>query len=103
MSTEMQKKQYYFTLKGALSRLKKEYNYYTDIPWSLDDVGTFWDTVTDYDDINSTLYPYFRRFTNSYELSKKYQKVSKSCKTSIKIQKKKQVSKKEQRTTKKNK
>ena len=68
----MRKKQYYFTLKGALSRLKKEYNYYTDIPWSLEDVGKFWDTVTDYDDINSTLYPYFRRFTNSYELSKKY-------------------------------
>ena len=72
MGTEMSNKQYYFTLKGALSRLKKEYYYYTIRPWSLRDVGRFWDSVKDYDDINTTLYPYFRRFTNSYELSEKY-------------------------------
>ena len=67
-----QKGQYYFTLKGAFARAIKEYKYYTERPWSLDDVGKFWDTVTDYDDINSSLYPYYRRFSNSYELTKKY-------------------------------
>ena len=70
MSSE--KKQYYFTLKGAFSRAVEEYKYYTKRPWSLDDVGKFWNTVTDYDDINSSLYPYYRRFSNSYKLSEKY-------------------------------
>ena len=67
-----QKGQYYFTLKGAFARAIKEYKYYTQRPWSLEDVGKFWDTVTDYDDINSSLYPYYRRFSNSYKLAKKY-------------------------------
>ena len=67
-----QKGQYYFTLKGAVARAIKEYKYYTKRPWSLEDVGKFWDTVTDYDDINSSLYPYYRRFSNSHKLTKKY-------------------------------
>jgi ubiquinone/menaquinone biosynthesis C-methylase UbiE len=41
----------------------------TQSRWSLDDVGEFWDSVTDYDDINEGTYSYFRRFTNSYELA----------------------------------
>ena len=65
-------KQYYFTLKGFFKRAKLEFLYYTKRPWSLDDVGQFWDTVQDYDVINSEIYPYYRRFTNSYELASYY-------------------------------
>lgn len=69
---ELFQKQYYFTLKGFFKRVKDEYNYYTKRPWMFEEVGKFWDTVEDYDDINETLYPYLRRFTNSYELGAKY-------------------------------
>jgi len=65
----MKNKQYYFTLRGIFKRTKEEYNYYFKRPWSLEDVGKFWDTVTDYDDVNETLYTYFRRFTNSEKLA----------------------------------
>jgi len=68
----MSDKQYYFTLKGFWKRVREEYRYYTKRPWSLGQVGEFWDTVRDYDDINETLYTYFRRFTNSYDLAIKY-------------------------------
>ena len=68
MKTE-KNKQYYFTLKGSIERIKKEYLYYTKRPWSLEDVGNFWDTVHDYDVVNNEIYPYFRRFTNSYDLA----------------------------------
>jgi ubiquinone/menaquinone biosynthesis C-methylase UbiE len=68
----MATKQYYFTLKGLWKRTKDEYNYYTKRPWTLEQVGKFWDTVEDYDEVNAELYPYFRRFTNSYELAEKY-------------------------------
>jgi len=64
--------QYYFTLKGAWKRLTQEYNYFTKRPWTLEAVGNFWNTVEDYDEVNSKIYPYYRRFTNSYILSKKY-------------------------------
>lgn len=37
--------------------------------WSLAEVGRFWDSVTDYDDINQHTYSYYRRFTNSYQLA----------------------------------
>jgi ubiquinone/menaquinone biosynthesis C-methylase UbiE len=67
-----EKKQYYFTLNGAIKRLKAEYKYFKVRPWSLEDVGKFWDTVLDYDIVNSKIYPYYRRFTNSYSLSEKY-------------------------------
>jgi 2-polyprenyl-3-methyl-5-hydroxy-6-metoxy-1,4-benzoquinol methylase len=56
---------------GWVARIKEEYEYYTVSPWSLYDVGKFWDTVEDYDDINDKLYPYFRRFTNSEDLLRK--------------------------------
>ena len=68
------KKQYYFTLKGSLKRLIDEYHYYTHRPWTLTQVGEFWNTVEDYDIVNSEIYPYYRRFTNSYDLAKNYLK-----------------------------
>ena len=58
------------TNKGWIGRSKDEYKYYTSRPWSLEDVGVFWDSVEDYDDINDKLYPYFKRFTNSEVLLK---------------------------------
>ena len=51
--------------KGFIGRIIDEYKYFTTRPWSLRDVGIFWDSVEDYDDINDKLYPYFKRFTNS--------------------------------------
>ena len=69
-----EKKQYYFTLRGSINRMIAEYKYYTERPWSLQDVGKFWDTVEDYDVINSEIYPYYRRFTNSYIIAEKYLK-----------------------------
>lgn len=68
----MATKQYYFTLNGAWQRFKQEYFYYTKKPWSLKEVGDFWDTVEDYDDVNVELYPYFKRFTNSYKTAIPY-------------------------------
>ncbi|MFW6326676.1 MAG: class I SAM-dependent methyltransferase [Bacteroidota bacterium] len=65
-------KQYYFTLKGVFKRLREEYHYYTKRPWSLSEVGAFWDTVEDYDEVNEQLYTYYRRFTNSYQLIRPY-------------------------------
>ncbi len=53
------------------NRLKLEYYYYTKRPWSLSDVGIFWDTVEDYDQINEKLYTYFKRFTNTFEMTEK--------------------------------
>lgn len=48
-----------------------EWKYYTKTPWSLNDVGNFWDNVKKYDDINSKFYTYDQRFSNSYFLLKK--------------------------------
>ena len=66
--------QYYFTLKEFWKRVKQEYDYYTRRPWTLKQVGEFWDTVNDYDAVNEQLYTYYRRFTNSYELAYKHLK-----------------------------
>jgi ubiquinone/menaquinone biosynthesis C-methylase UbiE len=63
-------KQYFLSFKGIFKRANLEYKYYTQTPWSLNDVGNFWDTVKDYDEVNETLYTYFLRFTNSYKLAK---------------------------------
>jgi len=60
----------FITLHGALKRLIKEYRYLTCKNWSLQEVGHFWDSVTDYDDINESTYSYYRRFTNSRELAR---------------------------------
>ncbi len=64
--------QYYFTLRGFFKRCSQEYHYYNDRPWNLEQVGKFWDSVTDYDKVNSELYPYYRRFTNSFKLAKRF-------------------------------
>ncbi len=57
------------TLRGSLSRAAQEWGYVRRNSWSLKEVGEFWDSVTDYDDINEGTYSYFRRFTNSYDLA----------------------------------
>ena len=51
-----------------IRRIIDEYVYYTRRPWSLNDVGEFWDSVETYDDINKELYPYYQRFINSFTL-----------------------------------
>ena len=62
--------QHGFTLKGSLSRAVQEVHYVTRPRWSLEGVGRFWSSVTDYDDINEDTYSYFRRFSDSFELAK---------------------------------
>lgn len=63
------------TLKKIIKNIKQEYNYYTRVPWTLTQVGSFWDSVEAYDNINSKLYPYYQRFLNSKKLfSEKYKK-----------------------------
>lgn len=49
-------------------RLKEEIFYLKNKSWTLTEVGKFWDSVDDYDDINSNIYPYKQRFLNSKEL-----------------------------------
>ena len=48
--------------KKIIKRAKLEWKYYTTRPWSLKDVGEFWDTVEDYDQINDKFYTYDQRF-----------------------------------------
>ena len=59
-------------LKGAFKRAVQEYKYFTCEDWSLSEVGKFWDSVIDYDDINERTYSYYRRFTNSWNLSRDF-------------------------------
>ena len=49
-------------LKKIILRAKLEWQYYTKRPWSLEEVGKFWDTVEEYDKINDKLYTYKERF-----------------------------------------
>jgi len=51
------------------SRIRDEIRYVRCKGWSLSEVGEFWDSVTDYDDINENTYSYYRRFTNSWALA----------------------------------
>ena len=56
-----------------LERFIEEFNYIagsriTNRKWSLEEVGLFWDSVADYDDINEQTYSYFRRFIDGYRL-----------------------------------
>jgi SAM-dependent methyltransferase len=60
-----------FRLEGAVRRAMQEARYVARQSWSLEDVGRFWDSVTDYDDINQDTYSYYRRFTNSLSLAGK--------------------------------
>ncbi len=51
-----------------VQRLKNEIKYLKDKDWSLEEMGNFWNNLDEYDDINSTIYPYKKRFTNSKKL-----------------------------------
>jgi SAM-dependent methyltransferase len=48
----------------------QEWQYLATPRWSLEDVGKFWSSVTDYDDINEASYTYYRRFSDSFELAR---------------------------------
>ena len=63
-----------FRFAGAIKRAVLEHKYFTSKNWSLKEVGDFWDSVTDYDDINENTYSYYRRFTNSWDLAKDFVK-----------------------------
>lgn len=62
--------QHGFTVRGSVSRAVQEWRYLATPGWSLEDVGKFWSSVTDYDDINEASYTYHRRFTESFELGR---------------------------------
>lgn len=51
-----------------LQRLKIEIKYLKDKNWTLKEMGEFWNNLEEYDDINSTIYPYKKRFSNSKKL-----------------------------------
>jgi ubiquinone/menaquinone biosynthesis C-methylase UbiE len=68
----MKKHKHGFKLNGTIQRAAIEYRYITHNGWSLEDVGHFWDSVIDYDEINESTYSYYRRFTNSYQLAKEF-------------------------------
>lgn len=60
-------------MKGFVDRVCQECKYIFDSHvrnrnWSLVEVGRFWDSVADYDDINAQTYSYFRRFLDGYKL-----------------------------------
>ena len=60
-------------MKQFVKRVIEEYNYIigshiTNRNWSLTEVGQFWDSVANYDDINEQTYAYLRRFVDGYNL-----------------------------------
>ncbi|NIO19210.1 MAG: methyltransferase domain-containing protein, partial [Candidatus Aenigmarchaeota archaeon] len=60
-------------MNGFKKRFSKECNYIVgsyiaNRNWALDEVGQFWDSVADYDDVNEQTYSYFRRFIDGYNL-----------------------------------
>jgi len=55
-------------LTAFLQRLKNEIRYLKNKSWTLDEMGEFWNNLEEYDDINSTIYPYKKRFSNSKKL-----------------------------------
>lgn len=52
-----------------MKRIKEEYSYTHQKYWPFTDVGKFWDTVIDYDEINKKADSYSRRFVDGYNLS----------------------------------
>ena len=56
-------------MKSILKSIIDEYKYFTSKNWALREVGVFWDSVSDYDDINEKTYTYFRRFTDGFKVS----------------------------------
>ncbi|MBN2010088.1 methyltransferase domain-containing protein [candidate division KSB1 bacterium] len=57
---------WYQRFKNELNFIFK--NYISHRNWSLKEVGEFWDSVADANDINESTYSYFRRFTDGYDL-----------------------------------
>ena len=55
-------------MKKFFFRLNNELGYLRSNKWSLSEMGKFWDDLKDYDEINSTIYPYKERFLNSKKL-----------------------------------
>ena len=55
-------------IKKIYKNFKEEIFYHNQKKWTLTDVGNFWDKQKDYDDINSKIYPYLKRFTNSKKI-----------------------------------
>jgi ubiquinone/menaquinone biosynthesis C-methylase UbiE len=56
-------------IRGAWGRLRGEIAYMRARTWRYAEVGRFWDSVHDYDEIDHETYSYARRFTDSYALS----------------------------------
>ena len=54
--------------RGILKRTVKEYKYFTSKRWSYEDVGNFWNTIHDYDEIDDETYAYKRRFYDSIKM-----------------------------------
>lgn len=55
--------------ESFLKKIKKEIKYLRLKEWGFSDVGSHWDNVEGYDDINDETYSYFRRFIDGYKLS----------------------------------
>lgn len=71
-------------LKGAIKRAIKEYRYFTSRNWTYIDVGDFWDSVYDYDEVDGGTYAYKRRFTDTVgmcTLNKKSKILDVDCRT----------------------
>ena len=60
------------SLNEVMKRIALEYRYFTCKNWSLQEVGNFWDSVTNYDEINEHAYSYYRRFTDSWKLARDF-------------------------------
>lgn len=54
--------------KGILKRIILEYKYFMRKKWSFSDVGRFWNSVHDYDEIDEETYAYKRRFYDSIKM-----------------------------------
>lgn len=53
----------------VLQKVTEEVEHWARRDWSFADVGTHWDLVEDYDDINAETYSYYRRFIDGFRLS----------------------------------
>ena len=58
-----------YRLRCIIENVIREYGYLTNKNWTIQEVGEFWDSVLDYDDINKESGSYFRRFTDSFKIS----------------------------------
>jgi ubiquinone/menaquinone biosynthesis C-methylase UbiE len=53
----------------VLQKIAEEIQHWLRRDWSFAEVGTHWDLVEDYDDINAETYSYYRRFIDGFRLS----------------------------------